>query len=879
VKKTVLILAGTVGGLVLVAGVAYGCWSAWDRGLIPGNPRAPVLAAMEDAVRRSAESRFRSQPVPCIELDSPVRPELQGVRGIAYRPVPGQHAVTYLVEGSPQTQGGRDRAIRQLSYLASQGLFTEADVAVETDAGMRPGKEFRLTWDGFVAIESDRGMPCFAAGTRKIDRIGTIEKSGSALGLETWEVSIQTSVAGTPEWVGSPEGKVLFPSANEAADIRTETVRLVRGKDGWHTEQEMQAELQTAQLRSAGRENILAAAILARSLEPGNLQMPDEATVRTAFERHLTGERWQSNGMTACLPLQIQRGGDLRLAQTSVDRSVVSATWFDASPPARNDAARSAMLTQLHILAALESGGLATAYRAAAGEVNGERVTSGMRFDIAPEAVEFLGMTGSGCVPVGRIDSVELLGYRTRRDGVQIVGRGKVSQVQPLAHVLAAQLPALKSLLEDGLPYSGRVVLDTGFDPEGAPTGRQWRVVELSPDYPRIQYTLVPASLRPYFPRTHGQVKPVKAPMVLPGLPATNAQATSRSVPYPAGAADVHVVSVTEGSLPAGETRGFQEVREGVVNVVVGRTARPALLFLFSHQPVDWRVSVQGGSLARVVAAGDHEPRVTVTGARGVPVTTHKSTELFKEIGVDLSNGFPHEAEGNKALDLAEIMLGITGKVPVSFQADRGDPRNFRIDANSPAVKLPQAKSATGSVGPVVLRGPWKEATTDLTVRYGGAGAYSQAWASRAYSAGKVYFEATIGVQGGGAAKPHANLGVAEVDARGQMDSSIHAQTPAIEHGEQAGYRDQDVFGIAVDYDTGTMHVRVNGRWLTGQPANGPGKRFKVGRERAAYVMATGGGNGGDREAGAVSWRVNFGASRFRDPLPAGFVSYDGSQP
>ena len=133
-------------------------------------------------------------------------------------------------------------------------------------------------------------------------------------------------------------------------------------------------------------------------------------------------------------------------------------------------------------------------------------------------------------------------------------------------------------------------------------------------------------------------------------------------------------------------------------------------------------------------------------------------------------------------------------------------------------------------------------------------------------------------VEGGGPAHPHANIGVAELNSQHRMDGSPDAATPAIAHGEQIAYKSGDVFGIAVDYDAGVMYVRVNGQWITGEPGSGRGKRFRVGRERAAYLFATGGGRGGGERTGSVSWRANFGASRFSQPLPKGYASYDGSQ-
>ena len=372
---------------------------------------------------------------------------------------------------------------------------------------------------------------------------------------------------------------------------------------------------------------------------------------------------------------------------------------------------------------------------------------------------------------------------------------------------------------------------------------------------------------------------PAAPPAPAPAPPVAQIPPVARKNPYVAGAADVHVISIYEGQMPGGAQRGFQQHPEGTADVVVRATAKPVMLFLSSYEPVEWRVRVEGGNLERVIAVGYHDQRVTVSGASGVEILTRKSSEVFGAMGLNLPNGFPREGTGNRALEAAEILTALTGKMPASFQGDYGSRKLFTVDASSPGLVLPKAASvATLGAGKVVLKSPWKEAVGELSLKYAGFGAYSEAWATRSYTSGKVYFEATMSVEGGGAAQPHANIGVAELDPGGGIGSSFEAQTAAILHGEQRLFKHGDAFGIAVDYDAGVLYTRVNGQWLNGEPGSGQGRRFRAGRERAAYLFATGGGRGGGEKTGMVSWQANFGATPFRYPLPRGYLSYDGSQ-
>lgn len=917
-NSKILVGFGALGVLAVLGAAGYGGWYAWDTGVIPGNKRAPTAQAMLPAVMKSAEFRARMLgrgSGACLGPEvGRLQPDLQGRPGIANRNLPGQHAVTFLVEGPMHTQDARERVLRQYGFLAKQGFYSEADVNLETDAGPRPAKEFRLTWNGFAALSQDY-QPCFAMGRRQFTRIEKIERvPAETLGLELWDVSYHSEASGVPEWARGADAKALFPRYVEATAPKVEKVRLMRGKEAWLTEQEMQMQLQLSQLRAAGQDPNLIAAQMAQAMKLPEAP-PDAATVKKLFDDYLASEQWQSRSQAVCVPIQLQRGGDDRGAM-QFDRTSFSATWYDAPAATRQEYQRQQMLTQLHILSALEAAGLATVEKSGAGMVNNQPVPAGLKFTVRPEALESLGLAGGGCMPIGRFGKIDLVGHGDAGAGgmgVRLAARGELMLVQPWAQSLARWLPALKALIEEGVPFVGQLNFGPGYDrSSGAPTEAKWHVTGINPSYPQLQFAQVPAALQPYLPQTQASIKLVKAPAILPGLPGVSQpapliqiapapapaaipravparpapapapalQPKPRSeVPYPAGSADVHVISVYQGQLPGGAQRGFQQHPEGWIDVTVRKTANPALLFLNAYEPIEWRVKVDGGSVKRIIAIGYYDQRVTVTGQRGVEIHTEKSHPFFANARIEVRDTFPYEGRGNKALQAAEIINALFGKLPASFQGEYGRGKPFIVDEKSPPLVLPRPQSvATVGPGAVVLKSGWKDTAGSLSVQYGGAGAYTEAWASRAYTGGKVYFEATLQVEGGGPAQPHANVGVGELDSRGQLDHSFDALTPAIAHGEQNVYRNGDVFGVAIDYDAGVMYVRVNGQWITGEPGTGRGKRFRVGRERAAYLYATGGGRGGGERRGAVAWTANFGANHFSQPLPKGYASYDGGQ-
>src|SRR5262249_14098699 len=100
----------------------------------------------------------------------------------------------------------------------------------------------------------------------------------------------------------------------------------------------------------------------------------------------------------------------------------------------------------------------------------------------------------------------------------------------------------------------------------------------------------------------------------------------------------------------------------------------------------------------------------------------------------------------------------------------------------------------------------------------------------------------------------------------------------AIRWGEAKRYQNGDVFMFALDASRGQLAYGVNGRWLNGDPQASSGD--PVPRSGTGYVPFVGvsGAHGapeGDR------WIANFGATRFKYPVPDGYGAYgaDSAEP
>src|SRR5690606_33223427 len=142
------------------------------------------------------------------------------------------------------------------------------------------------------------------------------------------------------------------------------------------------------------------------------------------------------------------------------------------------------------------------------------------------------------------------------------------------------------------------------------------------------------------------------------------------------------------------------------------------------------------------------------------------------------------------------------------------------------------------ATGPVRLNASFEQDVQGTTLRRGMAGAHTDAWSDRAFSAGRGYFEATLRVTGSLAAHTHAHVGLCE--AREERIEHSADRARVLRHGEQRLYQDGDVFGLAADFERGRLYVRVNGRWLQGEPGSAGGIPLEKDKAYRACAFAAG---------------------------------------
>ena len=167
-----------------------------------------------------------------------------------------------------------------------------------------------------------------------------------------------------------------------------------------------------------------------------------------------------------------------------------------------------------------------------------------------------------------------------------------------------------------------------------------------------------------------------------------------------------------------------------------------------------------------------------------------------------------------------------------------------------------------------------------LIAAYCCAGAFSSVRADRAVSSGQHYWELTLSVRPGEQHPDTWTTAGVTTDNKtsppimprsGQSATAITALDR-----RKDGYRSGDTFMFALDADRGMVFYGLNGQWLNGQPGfsggtavGAPGAQFTPFVNISASSSKS--GPEGDR------WIANFGGSRYKYPIPAGYAAYGTS--
>jgi hypothetical protein len=613
-----------VGAAVVAAAGAYG-WHAWDTGLIPGNPRAPLPKNFETALRVALKDSVPEDPL-CHPLS------LYGVRGETYRvggvqnmPNQGLFSITLAPE-----LGGQER-VRQISMfegLAKAGIFSAKDAEFQDESGtQRKARSFRLTPNGWLQMTSS---DCLWLGRREFSGITKFAKMNATDKSVAYEITYEVKLPALPAWAELPDAGALFPRLAEFKGPLERRAQLVRTPDGWT------AKLAKIVPRGsdAGRDAPPVFVDVNPGLKPPPLPSLEEASKLVAASS-------QAGALTACLNLPFAQMADGVGDFQNQDREKpYFASYYD--DPARPPSQPTGRADGLALMRALQKIGMVDEEPAEDFVFNGKRRPGGATFTLKQTYKVLMDPRQPGCLPIASL-SPEVKVVRDTRTAagiagqtshyVEIRGVSKVASLLPWVKETGADkaLELVRMVVEEGLPLGGMLVRNPNAD---------WQASSLAA--PRLVYqgSDAPAALFAMLPRFSG-------------------------APAKTGASEAHAVIVYEG--PAARAPGQQFA--GAISVTVGRTARPVELVLSAYSPVEWKLTLEpGAQLKRIVTVG-YGPQQVTGAPRTVPVENGAG-----QMGAGMGRYLPYAAGGggNEAMTVGALKAMTTAPIASIQTAYRG---------------------------------------------------------------------------------------------------------------------------------------------------------------------------------------------------------------
>lgn len=324
---------------------------------------------------------------------------------------------------------------------------------------------------------------------------------------------------------------------------------------------------------------------------------------------------------------------------------------------------------------------------------------------------------------------------------------------------------------------------------------------------------------------------------------------------------DLHVIAVYEGNK--------HEMGEVIVNVEIKE--KPIILLLTSYEGVLWKVKIPTGAKVKKIYYSSYYDSKVITNKK-IPIEKTNKTMTF------------HEFDFNK-------VKNYTGKKPSSFQY-KYDNGTFWIDGKN-GTKLEYFKNPSTTQNVYFERhdkNDYNISSDGLEIKYSNIGASSFAKANKFYKKGdgKYYFEATF--KNREAKTPtFSNVGIISplkegiyCDINGSEDDGCYSYK-AINDISDERLKKSFVVGFAVDFDSGKYYVSFDGKWINWDnneiflsPKDNRNGYF----EKNIMPRGTFFNDGNEYTVGAevsknAKWIMNFGAKKFKYPVPEGFKPFD----
>ena len=316
---------------------------------------------------------------------------------------------------------------------------------------------------------------------------------------------------------------------------------------------------------------------------------------------------------------------------------------------------------------------------------------------------------------------------------------------------------------------------------------------------------------------------------------------------------DLHVVSVSRGYKDYTKNN---DKKPPVVTVKVEIKNKPVCLLLISNNAVLWKIEqIPNANIKKIYFMG------------------YQDSDLIAPKNIKIEKIDKAEYINNNNISKIQEILD---KKPSSFQHSESTDYFFIDGIEGKMVnkekfrRYPSTNSGVKLICSINYNCPVSKDGLEGT--YANVGAMTTMFTNKYYNRGKYYFEAKVTNEKKVSA--YMNIGIASYEPEGYCDlnmkgddGSCYAYGLIDFQADKKNFYNKTI-GIAVDFDNGKIYYSVNGIWDNNCIPEKEKTIYLFNNDGRDYSAAIEAGEG-------VTWNMNFGAAKFKYPMPKGFRPYD----
>lgn len=292
-----------------------------------------------------------------------------------------------------------------------------------------------------------------------------------------------------------------------------------------------------------------------------------------------------------------------------------------------------------------------------------------------------------------------------------------------------------------------------------------------------------------------------------------------------------------------------------VINVKVSTKNKPIVLVLSSYEPVQWNIIKMPDSKIKKVIISGYYPQTYKGLSPTTPVINlsfTKNQNDYMHFQVPTSN----RNEYFKLVDQIEQKIGVR---PKTIQGN-SESDYFEVNGKNTIEIVENQENKTNTATKMECRLPVDSPDSCLLL-YNLAVSRGAAVSSKSQYKGKLYLEARLSTNAFNLDYYDANVGLDGTKLGNGFPEIFDYRLPEVKENK---LRNGDTIGVAMDLDNAKLYFYKNGE------LNSRYNSIQIKKGMEYWV-------GAYAKSNNTYWAMNFGATPFKYPIPAGFKAFDSN--